>query len=71
MADETDDPDIAASRLEAALERIARLAAMPPVIEPDLEPPEPATVSADTAELADRLDSLIDRLRGALSGKAG
>ena len=30
MADEPEDPDAAADRLEAALERIARLAAIPP-----------------------------------------
>jgi hypothetical protein len=60
MADETDDPEIAASRLEAALERIAQHAAVPQTtVQPKVE----------TAEIAERLDSLIDRLRGALASK--
>ena len=62
MADETDNPDIAADRLEAALERIARHATVRPVSV--AAPAEPFT-----AELADRLDSLIDRVRGALATK--
>jgi hypothetical protein len=63
MADEPEDPDAAADRLEAALERIAHLAAVPvasvntPVPESDLSIPE----------IAERLDSLIGRLRAALS----
>jgi hypothetical protein len=62
MADEPEDPDAAADRLEAALERIARLAAVPPapanapVAEPELSIPE----------IAERLDALIGRLRAAL-----
>lgn len=61
MADEPDDAEAAADRLEAALERIALLAALPP----------PATVAAgesdlSIAELAERLDHLIGRLRSAL-----
>jgi hypothetical protein len=62
MAQEPEDPDIAADRLEAALERIARLAAVQPVasnsprLDSDLSIPE----------LAERLDSLIGRLRAAL-----
>ena len=66
MADETEDPDIAAARLEAALERIARRAA-----EPRIQPVQPApTPLADpSGEIAERLDSLIDRLRGALGNK--
>jgi hypothetical protein len=62
MADELEDPDAAADRLEAALERIARLAAI-----------QPAPTSAHVAdsdlsvpEIAERLDSLIGRLRAAL-----
>ena len=62
MADELEDPDAAAARLEAALERIARLTAMQsapntaPVPDTDLSIPE----------IAERLDSLIGRLRAAL-----
>jgi hypothetical protein len=69
MADELEDPDAAAARLEAALERIARLTATAtqstalqsathtaPVPDTDLSIPE----------IAERLDSLIGRLRAAL-----
>ena len=62
MADELEDPDAAAARLEAALERIARLTAIQsapntaPVPDTDLSVPE----------IAERLDSLIGRLRAAL-----
>ncbi len=63
MADEPEDPDAAADRLEAALERIARLTAAPaastapaPVPDSDLS----------ISEIAERLDSLIGRLRAAL-----
>ncbi len=62
MADEIEDPDIAAARLEAALERIANRVAVPPIV--TAMPEEPYG-----AELAERLDSLIDRLRGALATK--
>ena len=62
MADEIEDPDIAAARLEAALERIANRAAVRPIV--TAIPEEPYS-----AELAERLDSLIDRLRGALATK--
>jgi hypothetical protein len=62
MADEPEDPDAAADRLEAALERIARLAAVQPTQSnttmPDSDLPIP--------EIAERLDSLINRLRAAL-----
>jgi hypothetical protein len=66
MVDETEDPDIAAARLEAALERIAKRAAEKPAVPPVVAamPEEPYI-----AELADRLDNLIDRLRGALASK--
>ena len=57
MADETDDPDIAAARLEAALERIAQAAAAPRT---------PAPEPRDTTALAERLDTLIERVRDAL-----
>jgi hypothetical protein len=62
MADEPEDPDAAADRLEAALERIARLAATPP------PSPHPAPSDSDLSvpEIAERLDSLIGRLRAAL-----
>jgi hypothetical protein len=58
MADEPEDPDAAADRLEAALERIARVAAAshPALPAPDLS----------VSEIAERLDSLIGRLRAAL-----
>jgi hypothetical protein len=62
MAQEPDDPDIAADRLEAALERIARLSAVRPA-SPDLPRPE---ADLSIQELAERLDSLISRLRTAL-----
>jgi hypothetical protein len=63
MADELDDPnpDAAADRLEAALERIARISAVPPAR---------SNVQADAdlsiPEIAERLDQLIGRLRAAL-----
>ena len=59
MADEPEDPDAAADRLEAALERIATLAEAQrdaPIQQPELSVPE----------IAERLDSLIGRLRAAL-----
>jgi hypothetical protein len=62
MADELEDPDAAADRLEAALERIARLAAIQPV--PDNVPVADSDLSIP--EIAERLDSLIGRLRAAL-----
>lgn len=76
MANETDDPDEAADRLEAALERIARLATQPrpaPATKPSTAEP-PADMAADaasdeapaTAEIAERLDDLIERLRTVL-----
>ena len=56
MAD-IDDPAEAAIRLEAALERIAALAARPHV---------PSGNTAEAARVAARLDSLITQLRAAL-----
>ncbi|WP_428536276.1 hypothetical protein [Rhodopila sp.] len=66
MADEPDNPDAAADRLEAALERIADLASV------QTAPANPTAVDSDLSipEIADRLDSLIGRLRAAL-GKPG
>jgi hypothetical protein len=62
MADEPEDADAAADRLEAALERIASLAAVPPARSD--EPPPDSALSIP--EIAERLDSLIGRLRIAL-----
>ncbi len=70
MADEIEDPDIAAARLEAALERIARRAAEKPAAQHIVTPMViPMPEEPYSAELAERLDSLIDRLRGALATK--
>jgi hypothetical protein len=62
MADEPEDPDAAADRLEAALERIARLAAAPP----PAAQPAPLDSDLSVPEIAERLDALIVRLRAAL-----
>ena len=56
MASDSEDPEAAADRLEAALERIAQAGA---------RPAEPSA-AVDTQEIAARLDGLIDRLRTAL-----
>jgi hypothetical protein len=62
MADDTDDPDAAADRLDAALERIAHLVAR---LRPGhVADPDEAAMSPD--EIAARLDILIGRLRSAL-----
>jgi hypothetical protein len=72
MADEPEDPDAAADRLEAALERIARLAAVQPApSQPTPSQAVPSQVAPSDSELsvpeiAERLDSLIGRLRAAL-----
>jgi hypothetical protein len=62
MADELEDPDAAAVRLEAALERIARLTAIQSA--PNTAPVPDTDLSV--SEIAERLDSLIGRLRAAL-----
>jgi hypothetical protein len=62
MADEPEDPDAAADRLEAALERIARLAA----VQPSTTPTPVSDGDLSIPEIAERLDSLIGRLRAAL-----
>ena len=65
MASDTEDPEAAADRLEAALERISQAAARGETRLPDQLP------SVDSKEIAARLDSLIDRLRAALANRAG
>lgn len=64
MASDSEDPDGAAARLEAALERIAAAAARPAV------PAAASEAATIDPEAIARLDSLIDRLRGALAGRA-
>jgi ferritin-like metal-binding protein YciE len=64
MMSDTEDPEAAADRLEAALERIAQAAARD-----ELESPDQLR-SMHTEEVAARLDELIDRLRTALGDKA-
>ncbi len=77
MANETDDPDEAADRLEAALERIARLAAQPRPAAgaptdmaadggSDMPTDDALDEAPATAEIAERLDDLIERLRTVL-----
>ncbi len=65
MAGDSEDPEAAADRLEAALERIVQAATRqnPP-------PSEPST-SIETQELSAQLDNLIDRLRTALGARPG
>ena len=62
MADEPEDPEAAADRLEAALERIARLASARPAA----PVPDPPDETLSVPEIAERLDQLISRLRAAL-----
>jgi len=64
MADEPEDPDSAADRLETALERIARSATIPPA--PLNEPADAHDAEMSIPEIAERLDALISRLRAAL-----
>ena len=79
MAGETDGPDSAAARLEAALERIAAAAARRASAAPAdaaVAPPAVEPLAAETAapvapEIAARLDGLIERLRGALAVRPG
>jgi hypothetical protein len=65
MADDTEDSDVAADRLEAALERIAQAGVREETRSAD------QLSSVDPKELAARLDGLIDRLRAALANRAG
>jgi hypothetical protein len=76
MSDQAEDPEAAADRLEAALERIARISAVRPVA-PLIDPAaldHSATDRPDeelsVSEIAERLDSLIARLRAALGTEA-
>jgi hypothetical protein len=73
MAGETDDPDDAAARLEAALERIARRAGPHPAHAGPTDGAAGAVTgpSAPVEEIAARLDGLIDRLRTALTTSSG
>jgi len=68
MADESEDPEAAADRLEAALERIARQAAVRATAIPSVPPVSASPSDSDLSipEIAERLDSLISRLRAAL-----
>ncbi|MBN8874115.1 MAG: hypothetical protein J0H67_14875 [Rhodospirillales bacterium] len=73
MEQQNEDPDDAVARLESALERIAARAGQTPPPAPGAEAatePDPATL-LPTAEIASRLDHLIDRLRAALANKSG
>lgn len=72
----TDDPAVAAARLEEALERIAALAeqvaadrARGPA--PGMAPATALVGAVDAADVADRLDALIAKLRSALSDRPG
>jgi hypothetical protein len=65
MASDSEDPETAADRLEAALERIAQAAVKEPAHPPELQQ------MVDTEEVAARLDGLIDRLRTALGARVG
>jgi hypothetical protein len=83
MAGESDGPDGAAARLEAALERIAAAAARrasappaahavaPPAAAPSVVIPATAMAAPAAPEIAARLDGLIERLRGALAARPG
>ncbi len=64
MASDAEDPDTAADRLEAALERIAQAATRDALQIPD------QPMSVHTEEIAAQLDGMIDRLRTVLGGKA-
>ena len=65
MASDNVDPEAAADRLEAALERIAHAATR------EASPPAEQSPIAEAEEIAARLDGLIDRLRTALGAKPG
>ncbi len=83
MAGESDEPDGAAARLEAALERIAAAVARrasAPSAQPGaelgtktqaVETPAAELAAPVDPEIAARLDGLIERLRGALAVRPG
>ena len=63
---DTDDPAVAAARLEAALERIAALSERAA----SAGDPRPGAQSGvNGAAVAERLDALIAKLRAALAGR--
>lgn len=68
MAD-PDDPALAATRLEEALERIAALADALVARQADPSPADDAAQGVDTQAVAERLDALIARLRAALASR--
>jgi hypothetical protein len=68
MSDQAEDPEAAADRLEAALERIARISAVRPASAPTQL--ERSDDELSVSEIAERLDSLIARLRTALGAEA-
>ena len=65
MAGDSEDPEAAADRLEAALERIVQAATRPN------PPPSEPSSPIEAQELSARLDNLIDRLRTALGARPG
>ena len=73
MTEQSDDPELAAQRLEAALERIARLSAAPVPGIP--APGQGGTTAATTVEMppdvVTGLDALIENLRAALGRPLG
>jgi len=79
MAGESDEPDGAAARLEAALERIAAAAArrasappaQPAARTQPVETPAAELAASVDPEIAVRLDGLIERLRDALAVRPG
>ena len=69
---DTDDPADAAARLEEALERIAALADQVAFARARELPPQTAQGEAvDAADVAERVDALIAKLRTALSARPG
>ncbi len=64
MASDSEDPEAAADRLEAALNRIAQAATR------DASPPADTPAPPNTEEIAARIDGLIDRLRTVLGSSA-
>jgi hypothetical protein len=65
MAGDSEDPEAAADRLEAALERIVQAATR------QQPPPSEPSSPIEAQELSARLDNLIDRLRTALGARPG